>query len=46
MGRRRWWLVVSAAAVLLAFAGVATRGVDLGVEFVGGRLVEYTTSRP
>ncbi len=46
MGRRRWWLAISAAAVLLAFAGVATRGVDLGVEFVGGRLVEYTTSRP
>ncbi|MGX6608450.1 protein translocase subunit SecD [Micromonosporaceae bacterium Da 78-11] len=46
MGRRRWWLAVSAAAVLLAFAGVATRGVDLGVEFAGGRLVEYTTSRP
>jgi len=46
MGRRRLWLVVSAAAVLLAFAGVAIRGVDLGVEFVGGRLVEYTTSRP
>ncbi|WP_433381634.1 protein translocase subunit SecD [Actinoplanes sp. CA-142083] len=45
MGRRRLWLVVSVAAVLLAFAGVATRGVDLGVEFVGGRLVEYTTSR-
>ena len=46
MGHRRLWLAISAAAVLLAFAGVATRGVDLGVEFVGGRLVEYTTSRP
>jgi len=45
MGRRRLWLAVSAVAVLLAFAGIATRGVDLGVEFVGGRLVEYTTSR-
>ena len=32
--------------MLLAFAGVATRGVDLGVEFAGGRMVEYTTSRP
>ncbi|GAA3919749.1 protein translocase subunit SecD [Actinoplanes auranticolor] len=46
MGRRRLWLAVSAAAVLLALGGVATRGLNLGVEFTGGRMVEYTTSRP
>jgi SecD/SecF fusion protein len=27
-------------------AGVATRGLDYGVEFTGGRLVEYTTTSP
>ncbi|RSM48447.1 protein translocase subunit SecD [Actinoplanes sp. ATCC 53533] len=46
MGRRRLWLAVSAAAVLLAIGGVAVRGINLGVEFTGGRMVEYATSQP
>ncbi|WNI21269.1 protein translocase subunit SecD [Streptomyces sp. ITFR-16] len=40
------WLLVSAALVAVAVAGIVVRGVDLGVEFTGGRLVEYATSRP
>ncbi|MEV7167212.1 hypothetical protein AB0N60_34505, partial [Streptomyces microflavus] len=27
--------------VAVAVAGIVVRGVDLGVEFTGGRLVEY-----
>ncbi|WP_010470065.1 protein translocase subunit SecD [Streptomyces somaliensis] len=46
MGRRRRWLAVSAAALLLAVAGIFARGLDFGVEFTGGRLVEYSTSSP
>jgi len=46
MGRGRRWLAVSAAAVLVAVAGIAVRGLDFGVEFTGGRLVEYTTASP
>ncbi|MEV5709157.1 protein translocase subunit SecD [Actinoallomurus sp. NPDC052274] len=46
MRRRRLWLSVSAVAVLLAITGIAVRGLNLGVEFTGGRLVEYSTSRP
>lgn len=42
-GRR--WLAVSAAAVVLAVGGIVLRGLDFGVEFTGGRLVEYSTSR-
>ncbi|MFF5899017.1 protein translocase subunit SecD [Streptomyces argenteolus] len=42
----RRWLGVSAALVLVAVTGILVRGVDLGVEFTGGRLVEYSTSRP
>jgi SecD/SecF fusion protein len=46
MRYRRRWLAVSAVAVVLAFTGVAVRGLNFGVEFTGGRLVEYETSRP
>ncbi|SCK49759.1 SecD/SecF fusion protein [Streptomyces sp. WMMB 714] len=41
-GRR--WLAFSSLAVLAAVAGIVLRGLDFGVEFTGGRLVEYTTS--
>ncbi|WP_432118786.1 protein translocase subunit SecD [Streptomyces sp. bgisy032] len=46
MRRPRRWLAVSAAALALAASGIAVRGLDLGVEFTGGRLIEYTTTRP
>ena len=41
-GRR--WLAVSAVALLLAAGGILLRGLDFGVEFTGGRLVEYSTA--
>jgi SecD/SecF fusion protein len=41
-GRR--WLAVSAVAVTVAVCGIAVRGLNFGVEFTGGRLVEYSTS--
>jgi SecD/SecF fusion protein len=44
MSRRRLWLAVSTAAVVLALVGIGVRGVNWGVEFTGGRLVEYSTS--
>jgi SecD/SecF fusion protein len=46
MKRRRLWLALSGLAVVLAVTGIATRGLNYGVEFTGGRLVEYSTSRP
>jgi SecD/SecF fusion protein len=46
MGRRRLWVGVSIVAVVLALAGVALRGLNLGVEFTGGRLVEYAAGAP
>ncbi|MFD7231907.1 protein translocase subunit SecD [Streptomyces sp. NPDC059881] len=42
----RRWLAVSAALVAVAVLGIVVRGVNLGVEFTGGRLVEYATARP
>jgi SecD/SecF fusion protein len=44
--RRRRWLGASAAVVLVALAGVGVRGLDFGVEFTGGRLIDYGTERP
>jgi SecD/SecF fusion protein len=46
LARRRRWLAVSAAVVAVAVAGIAARGLDFGVEFTGGRLVELATARP
>ena len=45
MGRRRMWLAISVAAVVVALAGVGVRGLSFGVEFTGGRLVEFTTTQ-
>ncbi|MEU5246566.1 protein translocase subunit SecD [Streptomyces asoensis] len=46
MRHPRRWLAVSAAALVLAGSGIVVRGLDLGVEFTGGRLVEYSTTAP
>jgi len=46
LGRSRLWFAISAAVVVLAIAGIATRGLTYGLEFSGGRLIEYSTERP
>ncbi|MFI7008619.1 protein translocase subunit SecD [Streptomyces sp. NPDC050145] len=43
--RRRRWLGLSSLLVVVAVAGILVRGLDFGVEFTGGRMVEYGTSR-
>jgi SecD/SecF fusion protein len=45
VGRARWWLAGSLLALLLAGAGLVVRGPNFGVEFTGGRLLEYRTAR-
>ncbi|WP_407703681.1 protein translocase subunit SecD [Streptomyces triticagri] len=40
-GRR--WLALSAAALVLAVSGIVAKGLDFGVEFTGGRLLQYST---
>ena len=44
MRRRRLWLAISGALVAVSVLGIGVRGLDLGVEFTGGRLLEYSTS--
>ncbi|MFJ9737145.1 protein translocase subunit SecD [Streptomyces sp. NPDC101166] len=46
MRHPRRWLAASAAALVLAASGIAWRGLEFGVEFTGGRLIEYTTATP
>ncbi|MFF0746871.1 protein translocase subunit SecD [Streptomyces sp. NPDC004111] len=46
MRRPRRWLAVSAAVLAVAVSGILVRGLDFGIEFTGGRLVEYSTSTP
>lgn len=42
--RPRVWLAASLLVVVLTGAGLAVRGLDLGVEFTGGRSIQYSTS--
>jgi SecD/SecF fusion protein len=44
--RHRRWLAGSLLSLTVAVTGIATQGLNLGVEFTGGRLIEYTTARP
>jgi SecD/SecF fusion protein len=46
MRRPRRWLAASAVVLAVAVAGIAVRGLDFGIEFTGGRLVEYSTATP
>jgi SecD/SecF fusion protein len=46
IARGRWWLAGSLVALVLAAAGLVVRGPSFGVEFTGGRLLEYRTERP
>jgi SecD/SecF fusion protein len=46
IARGRWWLAASLVALVLATAGLVARGPSFGVEFTGGRLLEYRTERP
>jgi SecD/SecF fusion protein len=46
VGPWRRWLVVSGVVVVVGVVGMFARGIQLGLEFQGGRLVEYDTAQP
>jgi SecD/SecF fusion protein len=46
MRRATTWLILAAVAVSVALAGIVARGLEFGVEFTGGRLVEYSADAP
>ncbi|MCY4726792.1 protein translocase subunit SecD [Nocardioides sp. STR2] len=45
MKRRTTWLGLTAAALVVAIAGIVTQGLQLGVEFTGGRQLDYSVSK-
>ncbi|TDU82601.1 SecD/SecF fusion protein [Kribbella voronezhensis] len=45
MKHSRRWLVITAVAIVVSIAGVGVRGLNLGVEFTGGRLIEVSTAQ-
>ena len=45
MKRRRTWLGISAVALVLAVTGIVSQGLQLGVEFTGGRQLDYSVSK-
>ncbi len=46
MRHRRRWLAGCAGLLLLALGGIGVRGLEFGVEFTGGRSVQYAVERP
>jgi len=44
MKRAPLWVALSATIVIVSVAGVLIRGLNLGVEFTGGRVQEFSTS--
>ncbi|MDN3270789.1 protein translocase subunit SecD [Streptomyces sp. MA15] len=45
MRRPLRWLAMSAVVLAVAAAGIFVRGLNFGVEFTGGRLIEYSTEQ-
>jgi SecD/SecF fusion protein len=45
LGRRRLWFTISAVVLALAVGGLVSRGLTYGIEFSGGRLLEFETER-
>lgn len=44
MSHRTKWFAISSLVLVLALAGLIGRGLRYGIEFTGGRLIEYSTA--
>jgi len=45
MKRSGTWIVLTIVIAVVSIGGIALKGLNLGVEFTGGRLLEYSTSQ-
>jgi preprotein translocase subunit SecF len=41
VGRRRWWFGISAALIVISIVALFAPGLNLGIDFTGGALLEY-----
>jgi preprotein translocase subunit SecF len=41
VGRRRWWFALSGVLIVISIVGLFTPGLNLGIDFTGGALLEY-----
>jgi len=46
MKHSRRWLLVTVVLIVVSVAGIVLRGLNLGIEFTGGRLLEVSTAQP
>jgi len=46
MGRRYLWLAISGAVIVIAVGSLATKGLNLGIDFEGGTQVTFKTPQP
>lgn len=45
MKRSGTWIVITLVVAVVSIGGIALKGLNLGVEFTGGRLLEFSTSK-
>jgi SecD/SecF fusion protein len=46
MSKSKIWFALSGAVFLIMVGGLVLRGLDFGLDFTGGRLIEYSTEEP
>ena len=46
ISRRKVWFAISLGLIAFSLIGLFTQGLNYGLEFTGGRLIDYSTSRP
>jgi len=46
MGRRKTWFIISGVVILISVISLATRGLNLGIDFRGGVQVTFKTKTP
>jgi SecD/SecF fusion protein len=46
MRASKWFILVSGTLTVIALAGIGVKHINYGIEFAGGRLIEYKTTTP